>query len=287
MLVAFLAVGAQADDASWRAALETHRAERNESLRSPTGWLTLTGLHWLQPGENRFGSDEESEIPLPDAAPALAGTLTLAEGVVTLRAAEGVAVHVNGEPVREAVLRDDSQPERDLVELVDRLSFHVVKRGDRIGVRSRDREHPALLAFAGLDFFPIAPELRIDATFTPFEEPRERAISNVIGTKLTMRVPGMIRFEVAGKRYELEPFAEPGESEFWILFKDETSGRESYGFRYLSAELKQDGKVELDFNRAYNPPCAFTPYATCPLPPRQNRLALRIEAGERKYVGPH
>ena len=101
-----------------------------------------------------------------------------------------------------------------------------------------------------------------------------------------MQVPGVIEFEFEGKRYALEPFGEAGDPEFWILFKDETSGRESYGFRYLVAELK-DGRVDLDFNRAYNPPCAFTAYATCPLPPRQNRLEMRVEAGEKKYVGPH
>jgi len=284
--LAFFVDHAHAADDEWRGSLETHRAERNEGLRSKTGWLTLTGLHWLEPGVNRFGSDRDSEIPLPDVAPAHAGTLTLQDGVVTLNAAEGVQIEVNGEPVRQAILKDDSQPERDMVGMLDRLSFYIVKRGERIGVRSRDTEHPALIAFEGLDFFPLTPDLRIDATFKPYDEPRERAISNVIGTKLMMQVPGLIEFEFEGKNYALEPFGEAGDPEFWILFKDGTSGRESYGFRYLVAELK-DGRVDLDFNRAYNPPCAFTAYATCPLPPRQNRLEMRVEAGEKKYVGPH
>ena len=139
------------------------------------------------------------------------------------------------------------------------------------------------MKFSGLDFYPPTPKYRLDAELKPYDEPREVEIQTVSGSSTKLLIPGGVEFTLDGQLYTLQPLvSEPGETELWFIFKDQTSGKETYGFRYLYADLT-DGRVDLDFNRAYNPPCAFTPYATCPLPPRENRLEVRIEAGERIF----
>jgi uncharacterized protein (DUF1684 family) len=267
----------------WAASIAQFRAEREEGLRSDNGWLTLAGLHWLRPGENRMGSDPDNPVVLSaDGVPAWAGTLVLEDDTVTLRAAPGAEITLGDAPVEERVLRDDAEGQPDVL-TVGRLRFHIIRRGDRFGVRVKDPEHPRLKAFRGLATFPLDPRFRFDAAFEPFDEPREVEITTVIGTRVTMLAPGRVTFTLDGRSHSLLPFvSEPGETELWFIFKDETSGKETYGFRYLYADLA-DGRVDLDFNKAYNPPCAFTPFATCPLPPRENRIDARIEAGERAY----
>jgi uncharacterized protein (DUF1684 family) len=270
-----------ADD--WAEAIAEYRAEREERLRSNTGWLTLAGLHWLSPGENRLGSDPDNPVPLVfDGIPAWAGTLVLEDETVTLRAASGAEITLEDEPVVERVLRDDTEGEPDVLAL-GRLRFYVIRRDDKFGVRVKDTEHPDLLGFRGLDYFPLDPDYRLDAAFEPYDEPREVEITTVIGTQVKVLSPGRVTFTLEGQSHSLRSFvSEAGETELWFIFKDETSGKETYGFRFLYADLA-GGRVDLDFNKAYNPPCAFTPFATCPLPPRENRLDVRIEAGERAY----
>ena len=180
------------------------------------------------------------------------------------------------------MLRDDTEKDTDVLEL-GRVRFHVIRRGDRFGVRVKDPEHKRLKSFEGLEYFPIDATYRIDADFTPHDEPKQMNILSVIGTSTEMTSPGLVEFSLHGKRLSLEPLVDdPADTDLWFIFKDQTSGKETYGFRYLSGTLK-DGKVDLDFNRAYNPPCAFSPYATCPLPPKENRLEARIESGEKIY----
>jgi uncharacterized protein (DUF1684 family) len=270
----------------WAMAIAEFRAEREERLRSNTGWLTLAGLHWLRPGENRLGSDPDTPVVLAaDGVPAWAGTLVLEDETVTLRAAPGVEITLEDEPVAERVLRDDAEGQPDVL-AVGRMRFHVIRRDDKFGVRVKDTEHPDLIGFRGLDYFLLDPDYRFDAAFEPYDEPREVEITTVTGTRVTILAPGRVTFTLDGRGHSLQAFvSEPGETELWFIFKDETSGRETYGFRFLYADLAGD-RVDLDFNRAYNPPCAFTPYATCPLPPRENRLDARIEAGERAYGHP-
>ncbi len=273
-------------DPQYVAAIAEFRAEREQRLRSPDGWLTLSGLHWLRPGENAIGNDPDAAVPLlAEGLPADVGTLVLEGEQVTLRVAAGSRVELDGEPVTERVLRDDSAEEGPDVLVAGRLRFQVIRRGERVGVRVKDPEHPRLASFRGLDHFPLNPAFRVAATLEPFEAPREIEIGNVVGTTSTMLVPGVVRFSLAGRELTLQPLVtEPGDAELWFIFKDATSGKESYGFRYLTADLAEGGRVDLDFNRAYNPPCAFSPHATCPLPPRQNQLDLRVEAGERAFA---
>lgn len=271
-----------ADD--YAATIERHRAERVARLTAPDGWLTLAGLFWLGPGENQLGSDPGGAVVLmAPGVPALAGSLFLEGSTVRLVPAPGAGIVLDGEPVAERVLRDDADGRPDVL-AAGRLSFHVIKRGERFGVRVKDPEAPARKAFRGIEYFPLDPAWRVRGTFEPFARPREVQLTTMAGTVERLLAPGTVTFEVHGARLTLVPFVERAEDqELWFIFADRTSGKETYGFRYLYADSNRDGPIELDFNAAYNPPCAFTPYATCPIAPRENRLDVRVEAGEKIY----
>jgi len=272
--------------AEYVAEIEAYRAAREQRLRADDGWLTLIGLYWLEPGENRFGSDPENRIVLPaDASPPVAGTLWLEGDAVRLTVADGATLTIDGSPVDNRILADDSDGAADVLGL-GRLRFHVIRRDGRLGVRVKDPDSPARRGFRGLDYFPIDPRYRVLATFVPFAEPREVTIQTVLGTTTTMRAPGTAEFSLAGTSLSMMPVVEgPDENQLFFIFRDQTSGRETYGAgRFLYATL-EGNRLWLDFNKAYNPPCAFTPFATCPLPPMENRLPLPVEAGEKDYGG--
>jgi uncharacterized protein len=272
--------------ASYEQELEQWKAKRLANLKGEDGWLSLIGLFWLKEGENRFGSDPTGEIVLPDGkTPALAGTLRLAAGKVTLDARPDAKITSKGQPVATLELKSDEGGEPTVLELGS-LSFNVVKRGDRLGLRVRDRENPARAEFKGTDYFPADRKWVVSARFEPYDPPKKVPILNVLDMTTDEISPGALAFEVDGRPYKLEALKEQGSEQFFIIFADQTSNKETYGAgRYLYADPPgADGRVTLDFNRAYSPPCAFTKYATCPLPPPQNRLALRVEAGER-YLG--
>jgi uncharacterized protein (DUF1684 family) len=265
------------------------RDKRLKRLQSPNGWLTLVGLHWLQPGENVFGSDPDCAVPLPAGkAPKHAGVLVLESGTVRIKPAPGAGLKVDDKPLGERVLGDDMAEKTDVVTLGD-LSFFVIKRGERIGVRVKDAQSPVRTGFKGIDYFAADPRWRVNASFVPYDAPKKVPIPTVLGTADTMEAPGLVKFTMDGKEMTLEPVVEdPSDPMLWFIFKDATSGKETYGGgRFLYADMPKDGKVVVDFNQAYNPPCAFTPYATCPLPPRQNWLPIRVEAGEKTFAGGH
>ena len=277
---------AAADGASYEQELEAWKAKRLASLKSEDGWLTLIGLFWFKEGENRFGSDPTNEIVLPEGkSPALAGTIRLAAGKVTLEANPDAKITLKGQPVTTLELKSDEDGEPTVLEM-GTLSFHVVKRGERLGLRVKDRENPARAAFKGNEYFPADRRWVVNARFEPYQPPKQVPILNVLGMETEETSPGALAFEVDGRPYKLEALKEKGEEQFFIIFADQTSGHETYGAgRYLyAAPPGADGVVRLDFNKAYSPPCAFTKYATCPLPPAQNRLPLRVEAGE-KFAG--
>lgn len=280
------AAAAPAPGASYEQELEQWKAKRLASLKSEDGWLSLIGLFWLKEGENRFGSDPTYEIVLPDGkAPQHAGTLRLAAGKVTLEANPEAKVTSEGRPVATLELKSDEGGAPTMLEMGS-LSFNVVKRGDRLGLRVRDRESPARAEFKGTDYYPAERRWVVNARFEPYQPPKRVPILNVLGMETEETSPGALAFEVDGRPYKLEALKEQGSEQFFIIFADQTNNKETYGAgRYLYADPPgADGRVTLDFNRAYSPPCAFTRYATCPLPPPQNRLALRVEAGER-YLG--
>ena len=279
-------VAAATPAASYEQELEQWKAKRLAGLKSEEGWLSLIGLFWFKEGENRFGSDPTGEIVLPESkAPQHAGTLRLNAGKVTLEANPEAKITSKGQPVTTLELKSDEDGEPTMLELGS-LSFHVVKRGERLGLRVKDRENPARAAFKGTDYYPADRKWVVNARFEPYEPPKKVPILNVLDMTTEELSPGALAFEIDGHPYKLEALKEKGEEQFFIIFADQTSGKETYGAgRYLYADPPgADGRVTLDFNRAYSPPCAFTKYATCPLPPAQNRLPLRVEAGER-YLG--
>ncbi len=277
------AAAAATPAASYEQELEQWKAKRLANLKSEDGWLTLIGLFWLKEGENRFGSDPSNEIVLPEGkSPAQAGTVRLASGRVTLEARPDAKITSKGQPVTTLELKSDEDGEPTVLEMGS-LSFHVVKRGERLGLRVKDRENPARAAFKGTDYYPADRKWVVSARFEPYQPPKQVPILNVLGMETEETSPGALAFEVDGRPYKLEALKEKGEEQFFIIFADQTSGHETYGAgRYLYADPPgADGLVRLDFNKAYSPPCAFTRYATCPLPPAQNRLPLRVEAGEK------
>lgn len=273
--------------AAHRQEVEAWRQERDAGLRKEDGWLSLAGLFWLDEGENRFGSDPAARVVLPAGkVPATAGTLVRKGETVTLRAAPGAKVTHDGKPVTEMTLGTDAEGKPVVVELGP-VSFFVIQRGDRVGVRVRDKENPALASFQGMDHFPIDHSWRVEARFEPYRPAKSIPIPNVLGQVTDTPSPGAVVFERDGRSYRLDAI-EGGEDSLFLIFADQTSGKETYGAgRFLDTEAPKDGRVVLDFNKAYNPPCALTPYATCPLPPPQNRLALRVEAGEKTFAGGH
>ncbi len=296
--------GPTADSASvpfgYAEEIETWQGERSASLQAADGWLSLVGLHWLEPGENTFGSGEEDDLVFPAGTPGRMGTVRLEGGAVTLTAAEGaglgIAVAEGGEPepVEPGVsvpLVVDTAGEPTVVEQGS-LSFHVIERGGRYGLRVKDPEGPARRGFVGLEFYPVDPAWRVAARLER-EEGMTVAIPNVLGQVEDVRAPGVLVFRApGGEELRVTPMqGAPGEALF-VVFGDETNGRGTYGGgRFVYADPPAEGSdvVVLDFNRAYNPPCAFTPYATCPLPPDENDLDVLIEAGEKSYAGeiPH
>lgn len=267
----------------YRASMEKWRAEREAELQADDGWLTLVGLFWLKDGANRFGTDATNEIVLSErSAPPRAGVLEFHEGRTTLRMENSASVTVNGKPVTTSELQTDEKQKPDVVRLGS-LVIIIIKRGARYGVRIRDLNSKGRREFKGMRWFPVQATYRITATFVAYEQPKEIEIANVLGDVSKMPSPGYAVFTLGGKEYRLEPMLE-GKDKLFFVFGDLTNNKTTYGAgRFLYADLPQDGHVTLDFNQAVNPPCAFTPFATCPLPPRQNRLKVAIEAGELNY----
>jgi uncharacterized protein (DUF1684 family) len=208
-----------------------------------------------------------------------------------LVARQGVEITADGKtvnaPISTLELKDDNDDGGPTVLKLGTLLINVVKRGERIGVRVKDTDNPARLEFKGLEYYPIDPKWRLEARFEPYQPPKKIPITNVLSMTENEVSPGALAFEVGGKTYRIDPILEKGETDLFVMIADETTGSETYGAgRYLYvAPSDASGRVMIDFNKAYNPPCAFTNYATCPLPPRQNRLPFRIEAGEKKYAG--
>ena len=285
------------DAAAHRNEIQKWQNVRLTNLTKEDGWLTLIGLFWLNEGENKFGSDPKNAIVLPgDKATGNAGSFWLENGRVRLVARPGTKMGIQESGVdikRDAnsptdpYLKADTDDGGPTILSLGSLIINVVKRGDRIGVRVKDRESRTRREFKGLQYFPIDPKWRIEARVEPYQPPKIIPITNVLSMTDDETSPGALAFEVDGKTYRIDPILEKGETDWFVMIADETTGRETYGAgRYLYvAPPDANGKVVIDFNKTYSPPCAFTNYATCPLPPPQNRLPLRIEAGEKSYTG--
>lgn len=274
--------------------VDAHRAEiaqwqqrRIEGLKKEDSWLTLVGLHWLREGENRFGSDESrNSAVLPATAPPVAGAVILRDGKIILEPAAPMTIDGRAVTGQVELLHDANEGGPTIVQMGS-IRFQAIKRGDRYALRVKDAEAETRTEFAGLEYFPVDPKWRVEARFEPYEPPKKIPIQDVTGMTAENISPGALVFTVDGREYRLDPVLE--DDRLFIIFKDETSRDSTYpAGRYVYADKPgADGKVIVDFNRAYNPPCAFTDFATCPLPPPQNVLPVRIEAGEKRYAGGH
>jgi uncharacterized protein len=277
--------GREASADAYRAEIETWRARRVARLTAPDGWLTVVGLSWLEEGDNPVGSAPGSRVALPPRAPARVGTIRVASGRGTFVPAEGVRVTIDGSPAGEPTpLKSDADGGPTVVS-AGGVSFYPISRQGRLAIRVKDPESKARRAFRSLDYFPIDPTWRIQARVEQSAESKPIAVPNVLGSETTEQSPGTLVFERGGKTYRLTPVLEEGETDWFVIFADATNGHETYGAgRFLYVSPATDGKTVIDFNKAYNPPCVFTDYATCPLPPPQNRLPIRVEAGEKEYA---
>jgi hypothetical protein len=271
------------------AEIEQWRAKREERLKADGGWLTVTGLFWLKDGPNTLGSAPGNDIVLPAPAPPKMAVIEFAGGKASVRVEPGVTVTSAGKPVTSMPLRADTAEGGPDVLVHGPLSLTVIERGGRYGVRLKDNEAKQRREFAGLTWYPVNEAHRVVARFVPHPTPKTIAIANVLGQEDQQPSPGSAVFTIGGKEVRLDPILEsPDAKQLFFIFRDATAPRDTYpAGRYLYTDLPKDGVVTLDFNKAYSPPCAFTAFATCPLPPAQNRLSVRIEAGEKKPAPLH
>ena len=276
------------DQAAHKNEIQKWQSQRLASLTKEDGWLTLVGLFWLDKDENKFGSDPKNPIVLPkDKAPGVAGSMSLQKGQVLLTVRPGVEMTADNKPVTTLELKADTDDNGPTILKLNSLLINVIKRGDRVGVRVKDTESRTRREFKGLEYYPIDAKWRVEARFEPYEPAKAIPITNVLGMTDDETSPGALAFEIGGKTYRIDPILEKGETDLFVMIADETTGKETYGAgRYLFVSPPDaTGKVVIDFNKTYSPPCAFTNFATCPLPPRQNHLPFRIDAGEKKYSG--
>ena len=263
------------------AEVEAWRVDREQRLKADDGWLTVAGLFFLNEGDNSFGSSPLNDILLR-TGPAEAGVFTLRDETITVRAPAGRTLSVDGRAVEAAQLWPYEGRERPTITLGP-LTLFGHYSGDRLAIRMRDRESGIRRSFTGLRWYPIDESFRVPGRYIPHDEPRTMRLPNILGDVETFRTSGSVALTVDGE--ELRMTAVDSGGRLWFIFRDLTSGSETYpAARFLYADPPgADGWTTVDFNRAYNPPCAFNPHTTCPLPPRENRLPVRIEAGELDY----
>ncbi len=282
IVAAFLASVSFADaQANYKQEIEKWRAEHETDLKKDGGWLTVAGLFWLKDGANSVGAGSGFDVELPADFKGKFGVINFQNSAANLKVENGVQATSDGKNVSSIELVSDENGNPTVIKSGG-LSFYLIKRENRFGIRLKNQNSPKRLNFTGLHWFPIDENYKVTATFEAFSEPKEVLIPNVLGGNFKMKSPGILKFEINGKNYSLQPVEE--EDHLFIIFRDLSSKTETYGAgRFLYAEKPVNGKVILDFNKAENPPCAFTSFATCPLPPPQNRLNVSIKAGEKRF----
>ena len=280
ILAITLAIAAETP-ASYRAGIGKYRHERVAELTAPDGWLAVRGLFWLHDGPNPAGSDPSMTVVLPARAPGRLGTFTLENGTVTFTADPGSTVTAGGKQISTYTFTRGGDPGIQF----SGITIAAIRRSDKVGLRMWDPESPNRTRFRGLKYFPLNPAYHFRAKFVAYDKLKPVQVPNVLGQLVTMESPGYVEFAVGGRPYTLEPVYETSKHEdLFFIFKDLTSRTETYeAGRFLHTAVPANGTVDLDFNRAYNPPCAFTEFATCPLPIRENQLPIRIPAGELRY----
>ena len=270
----------------YRDTVEQWRKDREARLKAEGGWLSVAGLFWMKEGTHRFGSAPDNDMVFPPPAPAHAGTFELKDGQVTVHADPAAGLTTEGRPVTVLKLLHDKTGKPTVLNLGG-LTFFAIERHGQYGIRLKDPNAVTRRDFKGLQWFPVDPAMRVTARFVPYTPAKQVPIPDILGKVEDLPSPGYAEFTLGGQTLRLDPVLEdPGATELFYIFKDTTSAKTTYGAgRFLYSEMPKDGQVVLDFNKAYSPPCAFTAYATCPLPPPQNRLPVAIEAGEKKPLG--
>lgn len=280
LLLAACQAGSEPVEESWEAQLASWKQSRVESLNK--NWASLAGLYWLEEGEATFGSGAGNDVVFPSDLPERIGTLTLRSGVVRMDVEEGVDVRHEGEPVTSVELVPDTEEDPTEVVLGD-YEWYAIERDGVYGIRLHDRGRTPDLTVDDLPFYPVDSAWRLPARFEPYEPARTVPVPTIMGTLSDMAAPGRISFEIDGETYQLDVL-EGSATRYFVMFADRTNRTETYeAGRYVYIDHEnEDGETIIDFNQSYNPPCAFTPYATCPFPPPQNRLAVEIDAGEKR-----
>ena len=274
---------AAAPDAAYLASFDKWKAEMVDDLKQ--NWLPLAGLFWLKPGENSFGSAADNVIVFPKG-PAHAGVFDLQGSDVTMKLSKDARVSIGGQPATASALQPDVSGTPTIVGMGS-LRFHVIKRGQRIGIRLKDLDSEAVKNYPGPVFFPLDLSYRLTATWVPSDGKTTVDVPNVLGDVTSVPVPGTVVFKIGDQEFRLTALGGNPTKGLSFVFSDLTAKTDTYpGGRFLDTDPVVNGAVVLDFNRAYNPPCAVTPYATCPLAPKENRLAVAIPAGE-KYDRTH
>lgn len=263
-------------------------SDRVERLMQPDSWLSLVGLFWLDEGETRFGSSDDFNIVFPKPAPEFLGTFIRQGDSIWVNPTDGIEILLDGKPITNQLLLENDNAGSPTVLTYGSFSWYIIKRGERFGVRLKNRASQSLADFKGIEMFPIDRKWRVVAHLEESSIGKTIAIPNVLGQISEDPCPGSLVFELEGKTFRLDPIGKPDDESWFLIFADETSGIETYGAgRFLSIDAADvNGTTFIDFNKAYNPPCVFSEFATCPLPPTQNRLSIRIEAGE-KNIGEH
>jgi uncharacterized protein len=284
----------QAPEATWKQDLTAWRAQHAVELQKPDGWLALAGLEWLDPGDTSFGSASNNKIHLPPGGPDYLGILHLAGTVVTIAPPAGgfpQGFLIDGEPAEPQELRTDKDNDKHNPRMtIGALNVYAVRRGDRFALRIKDAKSAALVGFHGLRWYPGQAKYRVTAQWIPYAPPKTITLDRLVGAGYEIPVPGAAKFTLAGKQYQLEPVLEdPTVVKLFFILRDTTSTSTTYAAcRFLYTEfptngLEKPGELVLDFNHLENPPCAYTPFATCPLPPRGNRLPIPLPVGELRY----
>lgn len=285
LLFTVLSCGSEDDKNPYVKEIREWQAKRVAGLKKPDGWFSLVGLYWLNEGVNTFGSSSENDLVFPEDAPAYIGLFYLDSEKVTVKINEGIEVLSDSALITQTEMTCDADGEPTILEY-GTLSWFVIKRStNKFGIRLRDSESEALKKFESIETFPVDEAWRVEAIFKEYNPPKIINVPSIIGYVEKEESPGALEFTINGKQYSLDVL-DTG-NRFWLIFGDLTNGDETYGAgRFLYTDKPgTSGKTYIDFNKAYNPPCAFSRYATCPLPPKQNMLRAAITAGEKKYLG--
>jgi len=275
----------QFDEEVWVNDVETWHSDRIGSLRQDDSWLTLAGFFWLNDGKNSFGSGSSNDLVFEyEEAPENFGWFIVDGEEIKVELVTEAIVTVNNQPIKDMVIYNESMEEPVIMEW-ENLSWHIIKRGGQYAIRLRDHEHPQLAEFDGIDRYPLSPEWHVRAEFIPFNPPVAITVPNYIGEPSREEILGALEFEIGGEMHRLYPVADNLDERFFIIFSDETNGDQTYSAgRFVYTDPPdQNNIVYIDFNKAYNPPCVFSPYATCPLPPPENRLPFAVTAGELDF----